>query len=190
MASQPVQPLTLERYLEIERAEEERHEFVDGEMVAMSGGSPRHSIIGANISARIKAEKRGSGCVTFGPDLKVCVDQKRMIAYPDITVVCGKPDFLDAKRDVVKNPILLVEVLSPSTKSYDRGKKATHYRLLPSLQEFLLVEQEPVFIEHHRRMADGTWQVIICREADALIRLDWIRVDLPVAMIYEDLELY
>lgn len=190
MASHPVQRLTVQEYLEIERSLPERHEFVDGEMVAMSGGSPRHSIIAVNVSSRIKSEKRRSGCVTFSPDVKVCIDQRRMIAYPDVTVVCGEPDFLDARRDVLKNPTVLVEVLSPSTENYDRGKKGTFYRLLPSLREFLLIGQEPVFIEHNRRLPDGTWQVIIRQEMDAVINLESIGVELPVAEIYEDIERY
>jgi len=190
MASQPVALLTMETYLELERAATEKHEFIDGEMVAMSGGSPRHSIIGSNINGRIWSSPKRHGCVTFNPDVKVCIDRKKLIAYPDVTVVCGKPEFLDSKRDVLKNPTVLVEVLSPSTKNYDRGEKATSYRLLPSLQEFLLVGQDPVFIEHNRRQEDGTWQVIICQEADAVIRLDSIGVELPVAIIYGDLEGY
>lgn len=190
MASHPVQQLTVEQYLELERAVPERHEFIDGEMVAMSGGSPRHSLIGMNISAFIKGKKRGSGCATFSPDLKVCLDLRRMIAYPDVTVVCGEPEFLDARRDVIRNPTVVVEVLSPSTEDYDRGKKATFYRLLPSLQEFLLVGQEPVFVEHYRRLPDGTWQIILHQEMDALVDLRSIGVALPVASIYEDLDQY
>lgn len=156
----------------------------------MSGGSPRHSIIAVNGGARIKNGKRRSGCVTLTTGVKVCIDQRRMIAYPDVTVVCGEPEFLDARRDVVKNPTVLVEVLSPSTENCDRGGKATFYRLLPSLREFLLIGQEPVFIEHNRRLEDGTWQVIIRQEMDAVIHLESIGVELPVAEIYEDIERY
>ena len=190
MASQTVARLTIEKYLELERAAPDRHEFIDGEMVAMSGGSPRHSIIGSNINGRIWSSPKRAGCVTFNPDVKVCIDRKKLIAYPDVTVVCGKPEFLDSKRDVLRNPTVLVEVLSPSTKNYDRGVKAACYRLLPSLREFLLVGQDPVFVEHNRRQEDGTWQTIICQEADAVIRLDSIGVELPVAIIYGDLEGY
>jgi Uma2 family endonuclease len=190
MASHPVPQLTVEEYLEIERSAAEKHEFVDGTMVAMSGGSPRHAIISGNIFAFLKTRRSRANCVAFNPDLKVCLDRRRMIAYPDVTVVCGEPEFLDGKRDVVKNPTVVVEVLSPSTEDYDRGKKATFYRLLPSLQEFLLVGQEPVFVEHNRRLGDGTWQIILFQELEAVIRLDSIGVELPVAVIYEDLEWY
>lgn len=190
MASRPVQQLGVEQYLELERAANERHEYIDGEMVAMSGGTPRHSLIGMNISAFIKDKKRGSGCVTFNPDLKVCLDRRRMIAYPDVTVVCGAPEFLDAKKDVVKNPTVVVEVLSPSTEDYDRGRKAALYRLLPSLQEFLLVGQEPVFVEQNRRLPDGTWQIILHQDMMSRVDLQSIGVTLPVAAIYEDLDQY
>jgi len=180
----------MEQYLELERDAVEKHEFIDGEMVAIAGGAPRHAIITANIGSVLRTQLRKSGCVTFSPDVRVCISRGRMIAYPDVTVVCGEPDFLDSRRDVLKNPKVLVEVLSPSTENYDRGKKATYYRLLPSLQEFLLVEQEPVFVEHNRRMDDGTWQVIICQEAESVIRLSSIGVELPVAVIYEEIEQY
>lgn len=180
----------MEQYLELERAAEEKHEFIDGEMVAMAGGSPRHSIITTNIGSAFKTQLRKSGCVTFSPDLKVCIARGKMIAYPDVTVVCGEPDFLDQRRDVINNPAVLVEVLSPSTKNYDRGEKSFRYRLLPSLREFLLVGQEPYFVEHNRRMEDGTWQIIMFQEPDDIIRLRSIGVELPVALIYEDIEQY
>jgi Uma2 family endonuclease len=189
MASHPVQQLSVEQYLELERAATERHEYIDGEMVAMSGGSPRHSLIGLNIAFQIKAKKRGSGCATFNPDVKVFLD-RRKIAYPDVTVVCGDPEFLDARNDVVKNPSVVVEVLSPSTEDYDRGKKATLYRLLPSLQEFLLVGQDPVFVEHNRRLPDGTWQIILHQEMESTVDLQSIGVELSIASIYEDLGKY
>jgi Uma2 family endonuclease len=156
----------------------------------MAGGSLRHSLITVNISSALRPQLRKSGCSTFSSDAKVCISRGRMIAYPDVTVVCGEPDFLDARRDVLKNPTVLVEVLSPSTENYDRGKKATFYRLLPSLREFLLVEQEPVFVEHNRRMDDGTWQVIIYQEAEGVIPLSSIGVELPVTVIYEEIEQY
>lgn len=189
MASHPVQHLTVEQYLELERAATERHEYIDGEMVAMSGGSPRHALIAANLVGLFKSPKRRRGCVTFTADLKVFLD-RRKIAYPDVTVVCGDPEFLDSKSDVVKNPTVVVEVLSPSTEDYDRGKKATLYRLLPSLQEFLLVGQEPVFVEHNRRLPDGTWQIILHQEMGDTVDLQSIGVDLPVSAIYEDLDRY
>lgn len=113
-----------------------------------------------------------------------------MVAYPDVTVVCGDPEFLDGRRDVIKNPIVLVEVLSPSTQNYDRGEKATLYRMMPSLREFLLVRQEPVFVEHNRRLPDGTWQVIVHEAMTDSIRFESIGCSLPVDEIYFDIERY
>ena len=189
MASQPAARLSVEEYLDLERAATEKHEFIDGEMVAMAGGSPRHALIGANVLVALRGRRR-SRCAVFTGDLKVFIDQRRMIAYPDVTVVCGEPVFLDEKRDVVKNPSFVVEVLSPSTEDFDRGKKTTFYRLLPSMQEFLLVGQEPVFIEQNRRLPDGTWQVILHQDPQAVIHLESLGVELPVAAVYADLEWY
>ena len=190
MASQTVALLTMERYLELERAAAEKHEFIDGEMVAMSGGSPRHAIITSNISALLKGQLRSTGCVTFSPDVKVCIARGKMIAYPDVPVVCGNPEFLDQKQDVLNNPTILVEVLSPSTRNYDRGLKAARYRLLPSLREFLLVGQDPVFVEHDQRRTDGTWETILHREMSDVIRLGSINCDVPMTEVYADLEKY
>ena len=190
MASQPDARLTMEQYLELERAATGKHEFIDGDIVAMSGGTPRHSIITVNIGGHFHSQLKGTGCVPFSPDVKVYVARSKMIAYPDVTIVCGDPEFLDSKRDVIKNPTVMVEVLSPSTKNHDRGEKATLYRLMPSVQEFLLVGQDPVFVEYNRRLADGTWQIIIYQALSDEIRLDSIRCTLPVSEIYSNIEKY
>ncbi len=182
--------LTVEEYLELERAATEKHEFVDGEMVAMAGGSPRHARITANVQRRIGNATDGSPCLPFSSDVRVCLDQRRLISYPDVTVVCGPPEFMDGKRDVIKNPTLVVEVLSPSTEDYDRGKKATFYRLMPALREFLLIGQEPVFIEQNRRLPDGTWQIILHQDLQGTIRLESIGAELSVAGVYQDLDWY
>ena len=113
-----------------------------------------------------------------------------MVAHPDVTVICGRPECLDEGRQIVKDPTLLVEVMSSSTEDHDRGKKATFYRFLSSLQEFLLVRQEPVFVEHTWRLPDGTWQIILHQEMEALVELQSIGVSLPVALVYEDLAGY
>ncbi len=180
----------MERYLELERAAAEKHEFIDGEMVAMSGGSPRHSIITMNIGRHLGTLLLNSDCVPFSPDVKVCIARNKMIAYPDVTIVCGDPEFLDSRRDIIRNPTVLVEVLSPSTRNYDRGEKATLYRLMTSLREFLLVGQDPVFVEHNRRLGDGTWQILIYQTMTEEIRLDSIGCVLPVAEIYTNIEKY
>jgi len=184
MSSQPVPLLTPDQYLEQERLVPERHEYIEGEMVAMGGGSPAHSRIAANVIRHLPLPK-GSTCQIFTSDLRVSVHWSRLITYPDVTIICGKPEYADEKRDTVTNPSLLVEVLSPSTESHDRGRKADLYRFIPSLREFLLIGQEPVMIDHYRRLPDGTWQIVALREMSDVLQLDSVGCSFPVAEVYE-----
>jgi Uma2 family endonuclease len=188
MASHPITHLTPEQYLELERAVPEKHEYIDGDMVAMSGGSPAHSSIAANLIRKLPLNIGDRRCRIFTSDLRVSVYWSRLITYPDVTVVCGKPEYTDEKRDTVANPTLLIEVLSPSTEAHDRGKKANLYRFIPSLLEFLLINQCPVEIDHYRRLPDGTWQIVALREMSDSVQLDSLGCSFPVAEVYEGIE--
>src|SRR5437868_6630843 len=137
MASNPVSKLTEEQYLAMERAAEFKSEFLDGVMYAMSGGSLQHSALQRNIISQLDAKLQGSQCQVYTSDLRVRVSG-RMYAYPDISVVCGKPVLADSQKDVLLNPIVIIEVLSPSTEHYDRGVKFHLYRTIESLQEYIL----------------------------------------------------
>ena len=154
----------------------------------MSGGSPSHSRIAANVIRHLPLQK-GGNCQIFTSDLRVSVHWSRLITYPDVTVVCGKPEYADGKRDTVTNPTLIVEVLSPSTESHDRGRKADLYRFIPSLREFLLIGQSPVLIDHYRRMPDGTWQIVALREMSDVLELESLGCRFPVTDVYAGIEL-
>jgi len=177
--------LTPEQYLERERARVEKHEFIDGAMVAMSGGTPAHSRIATNIVRNLPL---GSGCQIFGSDLRVSAHWSRLITYPDVAVVCGQLEYTDERRDSITNPTLLVEVLSPSTEQHDRGMKAHLYRQIPSLREFLLIGQTPVEIDHYRRLDDGSWQIVRLTKMDDSLALDSLGCAFPVAAVYAGLE--
>ena len=184
MASPPSSLLTPEQYLELERASEEKHEFIDGAMVAMAGGSIRYALICMNAGAEFHRALAGKSCLTFGPDARVSVFWDRLMTYPDVTVVGGKPEYTDARNDTLANPTAIVEVLSPSTRNFDQGEKARLYRQLPSLREFLIVEQERVFVEHYRRLPDGSWQIVVYEEEGSVIRLDSLGATLTVDELY------
>ena len=188
MARQPVIHLTPEQYLELERAVPEKYEYIEGDMVAMSGGTPAHSSIAANLIRKLPLNNGGRNCQVFTSDLRVSVYWNRLITYPDVTVICGKPEYTDGKRDTVTNPTLIVEVLSPSTEGHDRGKKADLYRFIPSLREFLLIGQTPVVIDHYRRLPDGTWQIVALREMSDVLQLDSLGCSFPVTEVYEGLD--
>ena len=128
---------------------------------------------------------RNKGCVTFGSDVKICVALGRMIAYPDVAFVCGEPDFLDGKRDVIKNPTLLVEVLSKTTAAYDRGAKFDNYRTIPSLREYVLVFQDEPMIHRYLRNDDDTWTLSVVANLNQAVALPSIGIELPLAEVYD-----
>src|ERR1700692_2888003 len=141
----------------MDRAAEFRSEFVDGEMIAMSGGAMRHAQLQANVIGELFAALRGSNCRVYSSDFRVRVSKTRMYAYPDVSVVCGKPVLADERQDILLNPVVIFEVLSPFTEKYDRGVKFQHYRSVDSLKDYVLVDQDRVRVEYYTRQATDTW---------------------------------
>jgi Uma2 family endonuclease len=156
MASLPTSPLTEEQYLAIEREAEFKSEFHDGQMFAMAGGSPNHALLAGNIIG-ILHRQLPAGCHVFSSDLRIKVGSGRLYTYPDCSVVCGELELFSDQRDVLLNPLLIVEVLSPSTESYDRGKKFELYRTIASFREYLVIHQDRRYVEHHSKQDDGSW---------------------------------
>jgi Uma2 family endonuclease len=178
--------LTEDQYLAIDRAAEFRSEFLDGEMVAMSGGSMRHAQLGTNLIAELALALRDTACQAFTSDLRVRVSA-RMYTYPDVSVVCGKAVLADNREDVLLNPTVLVEVLSPSTEHYDSGLKFRHYRGIESLTDYILVDQDQVRIEQYTR-GNGTWTLRDHQRPEDELRIESIGVSLLLAHIYQRLE--
>ena len=157
---------TVEEYLALDRACEERHEYVDGEILAMAGESPEHGAICTNLVAELRNQLKGTRCQVFSKDLKVRSGSlplkprstKGLFSYPDVVIVCGEPQFFDEHRDVLVNPALIIEVLSPTTEAFDRGEKFRRYRSFnPSLTDYIVVAQQLPSIEHFKRNAEGLW---------------------------------
>jgi Uma2 family endonuclease len=188
VASNPVTKVTEEQYLAIDRAAEFRSEFLDGEMVAMSGGSMRHARLRQNISVGLDTPSRDRGCEVFGSDFRVRIS-RRMYAYPDISLVCGEPRLADEYQDILLNPVVIFEVLSPSTEKYDRGAKFQHYRTIDSLKDYILVAQDAVRVEHYTRGVDNTWTLRDHQTLEDELKLASIGVSLPLSRIYARVEL-
>lgn len=146
-----------EEYLAFERASDEKHEYVDGEIFAMAGGTYEHSLLCSNVTYELRHALIDRPCDVLGSDMKIKVATTNRFFYPDTSVVCGNPIFGDVARDSVLNPKLIVEVLSDSSERYDRGEKFAHYRRVESLQEYVLVSQKEPLVEHYSRQADGVW---------------------------------
>src|SRR5262245_20014349 len=173
MATAPIARLSAEEYLALERQSTERHEFLDGEIFAMTGASRRHNLVAGNVFAALHAQlagHAGHSCEIYTHDMRVRVTAADLFAYPDVVVACGAPQFVDAETDTLVNRTLIVEVLSPSTESYDRGNKFAHYRKLPSLAEYLLLTQDRVHAEHFVRQGDGGW--LLTETSDLAAALD------------------
>ncbi|HLJ46532.1 MAG TPA: Uma2 family endonuclease [Bryobacteraceae bacterium] len=187
MSSQPVTRVSPEEYLELERAAETKHEWIEGEIVAMAGGSLAHALITGNLCRELGSRLLGR-CLVFSPDARVCVDWQRMITYPDVTVLCGSPQYVDEKHDTITNPTLIAEVLSPSTQIFDRGQKSWLYRQLPSLSEYLLVSQEAVNVERYSRLPDGDWKIETVRDIEGVIKLASLGCELPLRLIYHGVD--
>ncbi len=187
--------LNVDDYLAFEREEEHRHEYFDGLIYAMAGESLEHSTISANLIGILHGQLRGKPCRTLSPNMKVLSGHtmrgqtRGLFSYPDATVVCGEPTFHDERRDVLTNPALIVEVLSPGTELFDRGEKFQRYRqYLDSLQDFLLVSSLYPLVELYQRQANGFWLYSAMAELDGRLYLPSIDCQLPLIELYERIE--
>ncbi len=184
---------TIEEYLEMERQAEERHEYLDGYLFLMSGESNAHGEISANLSFLIGSQLRGTPYRMRIKDTKVrsgpiprSGSRKGLFSYPDFVVICGEPQFHDKHTDVVLNPTAIIEVLSESTESFDRGEKFERYRIWsPTLSDYLLVSQTRPVIEHLIRQADGGWISYLYTGLEQKLFINSINCDLHLAEVYE-----
>ena len=186
---------SVEEYLALERESEERHEYLDGHVYAMAGESPEHSDICANLAGILYLQLRGTPCRVWSKDTKVRsgpIPQTRRIfkglfSYPDLVMVCGEPQFHDAYRDVLFNPTVIIEVLSPNTEAFDRGEKFRRYRIFnPSLSDYVLVAQDQPLIEHFVRQEQGQWLLAASvSDLSGSVSLASIQCTLPLTNVYD-----
>jgi Uma2 family endonuclease len=184
MSAQPTPRLTPEEYLAIERAAEFKSEYYDGQVFAMSGGTFPHVLTISNLSRSLGNALAPCGCRVLSSDLRVRA-AGRAYCYPDVAVVCEAPRFADDQKDTLLNPIVLVEVLSKSTEAHDRGLKFTRYRLIESLQEYVLVSQVEPRIEVFQRGPGAEWIFRDFSGLDARCHLASLACDVPLAAVYE-----
>ncbi len=188
MASLAKPRFTPQEYLAMERAADYKSEYVSGEIFAMAGTSFKHAIIVANLIRELGGQLRGAPCRAVANDLRVSVQATRAYTYPDVVVVCGPPQFGDEHLDTLLNPTVLIEVLSDSTEAFDRGGKFAHYRRLESLQEYVLITQTLMRVEHFVR--DGErWVLSELSQPEDMLRLASLQAAVRLSDIYEDVEL-
>lgn len=182
----PVNLFTAEEYLQLEQSSEIRHEYLAGQVFAMSGGSKQHNLIAGNIYSRLRSHLRGGSCSVFMSDMKVRIQlanqNKSIFYYPDVIVSC---DTDDQDRFSLNYPCLIIEVLSPSTELTDRREKLVNYRNLETLQEYVLVSQDEIKVEVYRQDDQGNWSLTILGKDDEL-QLNSVGLNITMSDIYED----
>jgi Uma2 family endonuclease len=175
--------LTPEEYLAKDRQSEERYEYYDGQIYAMTGSSHEHDFIVGDMFTDINLHLRGSRCTPFTANMRVRVTASKY-TYPDLSIVCGEPEYVDEHVDTIANPVTIVEVLSPSTAANDRGRKSMYYRNIPSLREYIIVAQDEPFVTVHRRLSDETWTIMDVEGLDGVLTLPAIGCTLHLHDIY------
>lgn len=185
----PVPKVTPEEYLELERHAECKSEYWHGEIFAMAGASVAHNAIRSNVEFQIRLRGQRQDCLTLSSDLKVGIHRgKGGFAYPDVVMLCGPLEFVDAHEDVVTNPVAIFEVLSPTTELGDRGFKFIEYRKLASLRHYILVSHDKIFVEHFARQEGDRWLLHPLGSADVL-SIPELGLDLPVELFYDRVKL-
>lgn len=184
MASNPKTYYSPEEYLALERSSEIKHEYYNGEIFAMSGATEEHVLIVTNLVGELHSQVKTGPCRVYSNDIRVQVSPTGLYTYPDVIVLCDKPRFSDSQKDTLLNPALIIEVLSESTKDYDRGGKFEQYRTIDSFVEYLLVAQDRPHAEHYTRQPDGSWLLHETNSLEDTIQLKSVPCSLRMADIY------
>lgn len=179
-----------ETYLQLEKESGAKHEFHDGFIVAMAGGTGNHSQLGSNVNRFLgnALDKAGKNCNVFNSDLKVRIEATNRVYYPDATIVCEPPVYSSTDKNALTNPSLIIEVLSESTEAFDRGEKFFHYRQLPSLQEYVLVSQTEARVETFFRANDNLWEMTTTDGLDAELSLRSLGITVTMQDLYRMVE--
>lgn len=178
--------ITVEEYLQQEETALEKHEYYQGDVFAMAGGTIDHNTIVSNTIAEINAFLKGKTCRVFPSDLKVHIEANSLFTYPDISIVCGPVEKWKARNDVITNPIVIIEVLSKSTESYDRGQKFKLYRAIPSLQEYILISSTEVLLEHYKKQAPQVWTFQESKEGNDALKIEAVQFTCALSEVYRN----
>jgi len=180
---------SIEEYLAIENAAIEKNEYYGGEIFAMSGAKESHNSISGNTFYELKRRLKGQSCKPYNSDQRIHVEKNSLFTYPDISVFCGAMQFLNNDDLNALNPTVIVEVLSPSTKSYDRGDKFKLYRDIPTLKEYILIDSSAIGIEAYRINSNGHWELQELSRIDEQLTFPVLQITIPLAEIYDDVKL-
>jgi Uma2 family endonuclease len=174
---------TLQEYLQLEEKSDLKNEYINGRIIPMAGGTVNHNRIAGNFYAVLNFALKQEDNEVFNSDMRLWIPKQRIYTYPDITIIIGEPEFFDNRQDTITNPKIIIEVLSKSTENYDRECKFKAYRTIPSFEEYLLVEQNKISIEHYSKTANKRWSLQEYDEEDKLINF----VSIPLEIRLQDL---
>ncbi len=186
--SQPaLKRVTPEEYLALEEQAEYKSEYFAGKIFAMAGASYEHNSIVMNIISAAGPKVRDSKCRLHGLDLRLWIEEKDVFTYPDVMIICGEPEFYFDRNDTVTNPLIIIEVLSESTKNYDRGEKFEMYRAISTLREYVLIDQNRVHVERFVKTESG-WVLSEWNDAGATVQFVSVDFHMPISDIYRGIE--
>lgn len=188
MAIQAHPRLTEIEYLRLEREGAQRHEYFAGEIFAMAGATERHNLIVSNLVVALGSQFKGRPCRVYSSDMRMKVSATGLLTYPDVVAVCGELQVDDEIRDTLLNPAVIVEVLSASTEGYDRVEKFAHYRKVPSLQDYVLVSQQAMHVEHYRRQPGEHWLLTDLEGSGAVLELASVGAQVGLGEAYDKVE--
>lgn len=186
MSSVPQRKFTIQEYLAREELSAAKHEFFRGEIFAMAGGSLAHGVIATNVVIKLSQVLSGRGCRPYSNDHRIHIPGVDLHTYPDASVVCGDPKMSEADPYAITNPLVLIEVLSPSTESYDRGRKFEFYRRIDSFREYLLINQFEPRVESFSRSDSGLWKIDVVEGLKAILAIPSLNCQLPLQDVYRD----
>lgn len=186
MTAVPKKKYTLEEYLDLDKTSEERYEYFDGEVFAMAGGSPSHARISLNVCTSLTQKLKGGRCEAFNSEMRIKVPMALPYRYPDASVVCGEPVFDEiVGQQMLVNPILIVEVLSPSTAAYDLVDKFAAYQSIDAFQEYLLISQDRPHVIQHVKQSKRRWLRIEIEGMESEVKLESVNATLSLSELYE-----
>ena len=189
MGKPEIKYITQEEYLNSERLAIEKHEYFQGEIFAMSGASIPHNIIFRNTFGDIINKLKGKSCQPFGSDLRIFIPENTLYTYPDISIICGEIETTDDNFDTATNPTVLIEILSKSTRGYDKGAKFTLYRKIKSLQEYIMIDSEQMMVIKQIRNNDKSWQLTEYISSEEIFELNSVKIKMKLSEIYDGLKL-
>ena len=177
--------ISKEEYLFHERKTDTKHEYFQGEIFAMSGASFKHNRISTNTIFSLRGSLKGKSCFPYGSDLRIHIPENSLFTYPDISVICGEIESTDDKFDTATNPKVIFEILSPSTKNYDKGSKFSLYRQIQTLQDYILIDSESLMVEKFSKNSDGSWTLHEYKNLNDSFEIKSIEVVLVLSDLYE-----